>query len=53
MPKAGSGGPETYFGNTAPTTATEGDFWDNGIQMRIFIHGAWVNLGGPNVESNV
>ena len=54
MPKLGSAGPETYKQATTPSAqAVVGDYWDNGIQVRILTaHRGWINVAGPAVEAD-
>ena len=48
MPQAGSGGSETYESDTEPPRAVEGDFWYDGISMRLRTRTGWRLVSGPS-----
>lgn len=51
MPKAGALGPETYEQETAPVQATEGDYWYDGLTLRLKTRGGWRTVAGPSDTS--
>ena len=45
--------PNTFYGKDQPQNPAEGDYWNNGAQIRIWVKGrGWVNVAGPAVETN-